>query len=173
MIRKLGVVFLLSACGSVAHGMSEPAKAPAVQVVPTTSTTTIAPTTTVKPAVFRDSEPVGLTHDERVALARQAHGVCGEWRNLALAVGWPESEWPRLNYIIWRESRCLPWADSGPDHGLTQINRIHTDWLAMMGWTHEDMYVPELNLTFAYRLWETSGWRPWGFDDDFTPPSID
>jgi hypothetical protein len=33
-----------------------------------------------------------------------------------------------------------------------------------MGWSWpQDMYNPELNLRFALKLWQGSGWRPWGF----------
>jgi hypothetical protein len=51
---------------------------------------------------------------------------------------------------------------NGHDAGLTQVNQIHKKWLAEMGWNHpNDMFDPEKNLTFALRLWETSGWKPW------------
>jgi hypothetical protein len=99
-----------------------------------------------------------------VALARAAYGKCGEWHDLAIKVGWPEEEWSFLREVIWRESRCTVDAWNGPDAGLTQINQIHKAWLSDMGWKHpEDMFDAEKNLTFALRLWETSGWRPWRF----------
>ena len=88
---------------------------------------------------------------------------CQEWLPLALEVGWPadpEVIRPLLR-IMWRESRCTPEADSGPDHGLLQINQIHKIWLADFGWTHEDMKDPRKNLTFALALWKSSGWKPW------------
>ena len=83
---------------------------------------------------------------------------------MALSLGWPEEEWDTLSQIIWRESRCLVDAWSGSDAGLMQINRVHTEWAAMMGWQWpEDLFVAENNLLFGYRLWSTSGWRPWKF----------
>lgn len=171
MFRKLVLGICLSACGSTA--IAQPVNE--YKGVSVTAATTTTTTTTVAPVVFTDSEPEGLTVEERVALARQVHGVCGEYRNMALAVGWPAEEWPRLNYVMWRESRCNFDAWNGHDAGLMQINEIHSAWLGDMGWQHPaDMFVPEFNLTFAYRLWETSGWRPWGFKtDDFKPPVID
>jgi len=88
---------------------------------------------------------------------------CQEWLPLALEVGWPaDPEVIRpLLQIMWRESRCTPDADSGPDHGLLQINQIHKIWLVDFGWTHEDMKDPRKNLTFALALWKSSGWKPW------------
>ena len=119
-----------------------------VVVEPTTSTTTEVPLT---------SDPLDYIDEQR-----QLHGRCGEWHDLALTVGWPASEWPRLGHVLYRESRCTPSAWNGSDAGLTQINKIHTAWLADMGWTHpEDMFDAKANLLFALRLWETSGWRPW------------
>jgi hypothetical protein len=88
---------------------------------------------------------------------------CQEWLPLALEVGWPADPdviRPLLQ-IIWRESRCTADADSGPDHGLLQINQIHKVWLVDFGWTHEDMKDPRKNLTFGLALWRSSGWKPW------------
>ena len=51
--------------------------------------------------------------------------VCYEWLPAMLEAGWPAD--PDILAtgltIMWRESRCTPTADSGPDHGLMQINR--------------------------------------------------
>lgn len=116
---------------------------------PTTTTTTVAP----------DFSGVDF-----VALAREKWGKCGEFHDLAISVGWPEEEWKHLSAVMYRESRCKIDAWNGADAGLTQINQIHSSWLSDMGFTHpEDMFSPEKNLLFAFRLWETSGWRPWRF----------
>jgi hypothetical protein len=116
--------------------------------------TTSAPTTTMP----------DLSGVDWVALAREQHGKCGEWHDLAISVGWPEEEWKHLQQVIYRESRCQADAWNGADGGLTQINQIHSEWLSDMGWSHpQDMFNPEYNLTFAFRLWETSGWKPWRF----------
>jgi hypothetical protein len=81
-----------------------------------------------------------------------------------MSIGWPEEEWKTLSQVMWRESRCQTDAWNGHDAGLMQINQIHTEWAAQMGFTHpEDLFTPENNLLFALRLWETSGWRPWRF----------
>jgi hypothetical protein len=119
--------------------------------------TTSAPTTTTTPMP-------DLSGVDWVTLARDTYGKCGEWHDLAIKVGWPEEEWKNLQQVIYRESRCQADAWNGSDGGLTQINKIHSQWLSDMGWTHpNDMFNPEYNLTFAFRLWETSGWKPWRF----------
>ena len=90
--------------------------------------------------------------------------LCGQWWPLAASVGWPVEELPMLDRVIWRESRCLPDAFNGHDAGLTQINQIHRKFVAVMGWTWpEDLFQPEPALRFSLKLWQGSGWRPWGF----------
>ena len=135
-----------------------------VTVQETTTTTAVVVTTpeTTTTTVVIDWEAIAQTVAAQTDEARFTWGQCGEWHDLAISVGWPEEEWPTLNKIIWRESRCTMDAWNGHDAGLTQVNQIHKKWLAEMGWTHpNDMFDPEKNLTFALRLWETSGWKPW------------
>ena len=94
---------------------------------------------------------------------------CQMWLQTALNAGWPNDReiLDRLGFIMWRESRCTPTADSGPDHGLTQINQIHKGWIADLGWTHEQMKDPMINLRFAWLLYSgreangQCGWTPW------------
>lgn len=95
--------------------------------------------------------------------ARMVYGNCGEWHDLAIAVGWPETEWPTLSRVLYRESRCDPTAFNGSDHGLTQINKIHREWVESMGLTMDDLFDPSVNLAFALDLWESSGWSPWAW----------
>ena len=106
--------------------------------------------------------PTTTTTIPAVAIPESAE--CPQWWPLAVEVGWPVEELPMLDRILWRESRCLPDAWNGHDAGLTQINQIHTEFVAVMGWSWpQDMYNPEYNLRFALKLWQGSGWRPWGF----------
>jgi hypothetical protein len=94
---------------------------------------------------------------------------CGVWLPLAISQGWPDNPviLKTLDRIMWRESRCTADADSGPDHGLLQINVVHTLWLGDLGWTHEDMKDPAANLRFAWLLYSgreannQCGWTPW------------
>lgn len=137
----------------------------ALPTLPTT--TTLVPSTTQ----VLDPEALGKAVEAYVASARAQYGPCGEWYETALSVGWPPEEWHRLSYVLYRESRCIPIAWNGADAGLAQINQIHKEWLASMGFKYpDDMFDPTKNLMFAYRLWTTSGWKPWSFEDDFTPP---
>ena len=112
------------------------------------------PTTTIPPVVIVD-----VSDDTK----------CQQWLQTAIEAGWPNERkiLDRLGYVMWRESRCTPTADSGPDHGLTQINQIHTKWITDLGWTHEQMKDPALNLRFAWLLYSgreangQCGWTPW------------
>lgn len=159
-ILALVFILLLSSCASKVQSLKPESTGylvvttlPVVTTVPVPETTS-APTTTMP----------DLSGVDWTALAREQYGKCGEWHDLAIQVGWPEEEWQTLSKIIFRESRCTPDAWNGHDAGLTQINQIHTKWLNQMGFSHpDDMFEPEKNLTFAYRLWEGSGWKPWRF----------
>ena len=112
------------------------------------------PTTTLAPVVI-----VEVSDDTE----------CQQWLQTALIAGWPNDRTvlDRLGFIMWRESSCTPTADSGPDHGLTQINQIHTKWINDLGWTHEQMKDPLINLRFAWLLYSgreangQCGWTPW------------
>ena len=139
-----------------------PSTTPATTVAPTTTTsTTVVTTTTTIPV---DWNAVAASIQLGIDEARGIWGKCGEWHDLAIQVGWPEEEWPRLQEIIWRESRCDPNAWNGADAGLVQINRVHQTWLTDFGWSFpDDMFIPEKNLTFALALWKSSGWKPWRF----------
>lgn len=129
----------------------------------------VAPEVNVTPLMTSSVGTVlpDLSSVDFVAIAREQHGPCGEHRTLALSVGWPKDEWKNLSMIMRRESNCMPTAWSGSDAGLMQINRIHTEWAAQMGmkWP-DDLFDARHNLTFAYRLWEASGWRPWRFSGE-------
>ena len=112
------------------------------------------PTTTLAPVVI-----VEVSDDTE----------CQQWLQTAIDAGWPNERkiLDRLGYVMWRESRCQPDADSGPDHGLTQINQIHTKWITDLGWTLEQMKDPLINLRFAWLLYSgreangQCGWTPW------------
>lgn len=126
-----------------------------------TTTTTVAPTTTTTEV---DWAGIAASIQLGIEEARGIYGKCGEWHDLAIQVGWPEEEWSHLQQVIYRESRCQADAWNGADAGLTQVNRVHSQWISEMGWSYpQDMFDAEKNLTFALRLWETSGWKPWRF----------
>ena len=160
----VSAVTLSAGCAETEHVEPQPeptresvTPAPITVVITPPPSTTSTTTTTTIPVI---KSGVNMTPEE-VDAARLLHGQCGEWYDLAISVGWDPSDWEMLSKVIYRESRCTPTADSGPDHGLTQINRIHSEWLSQMGLSHEMMFDPELNLKFALLLRTSSGWKPW------------
>jgi hypothetical protein len=103
---------------------------------------------------------------------------CIDFKDEALAAGWSESDWPILDKIIWRESRCKPNVRNkrGRDdsYGLMQLNmKAHRKWVRPLvtdenGFADFDrLYDPLTNLTIARVLYEKAddmwgcGWRPW------------
>jgi len=130
-----------------------------LMLMPVKATTTT--TTTEVPLQF----DVGDFIDEQ----RNLYGECGEWYGTAMATGWQPDEWENLSRIMFRESRCQPDACSKStsglkcrDAGLLQVNQIHTKFLNDLGYEFPDsMLDPSLNLAFARRLYEGSGWKPW------------
>lgn len=51
--------------------------------------------------------------------------LCPQWRRLALRVGFSDRDYNKLDYIIWRESRCAPGAVNVNYHGRGMVTR---DW---------------------------------------------
>jgi hypothetical protein len=108
-------------------------------------------------------------------------GRCAEWQHTATAAGWTEDQWERLDYVLWRESRCLPDVHNDTDpnsgsYGLAQINgfwcrpsRYNPDgWLQAQGVLDHctDLYDPATNLAAARAVWDYAeargcGWSPW------------
>ena len=79
--------------------------------------------------------------------------------------------------IMYRESRCQPDADSGPDHGLFQINRFWSsdrsnppNWLAAQGIAanHDALFDPRINIRAALAIYNYSCERN-GADRCFAP----
>lgn len=98
---------------------------------------------------------------------------CPEFREAALAAGWSEQDWPRLDQIIWRESRCVPTVHNGrgrdDSYGLMQLNmRAHRAWVRpLVDGDFARLFDPATNLTVARHLFERAedaygcGWQPW------------
>jgi hypothetical protein len=151
------------------------------------TTHTAAPTTTITPAVMRISsvqppQTVAPTTTTTTTTTVPAPtGRCAEWQHTATAAGWTVDQWERLDYILWRESRCLPDVHNDTDpnsgsYGLAQINgfwcrpsRYNPDgWLQAQGVLNHctDLYDPATNLTAARAIWDYAedrgcGWSPW------------
>ncbi len=134
----------------------------AEELTTTTTTTTTQPVTTLAP----------FDPDTK----------CQEWFPAAISVGWPNNTetLQKLGRLLWKETRCLnitpmssdpELADrfNGHDHGVAQINEIHTKYVEQvfnMPFA-EAMSDPTLNLRFAYLLYSDiaegggCGWKPW------------
>ena len=150
---------------------------PVVDDRPTPTTTLHSATTTTTTLPHRPRHPVpSVTAPEPPTETVFEH--CPEWEPLAREVGWPEPELERLDYVVFRESRCDPtqWNPDDPmggSHGLTQVNgfwcrptRYWPDgWLQAQEQVDQcvDLYDPETNLSSALAMWHNSGWGPWGF----------
>ena len=107
---------------------------------------------------------------------------CQEWFPTAILVGWPNNPetLEKLGRLLWKETRCLNvtplssdpvLADlfNGSDHGIAQINEIHTAYVEQVFTMPfaEAMSDPTLNLRFAFLLYSDleakgrCGWQPW------------
>ena len=134
---------------------------------PTVTTTTQATTTTTSTTTTQPM--IGLVGPDT---------PCQEWLPLMLEEAWPRDKelLETALWIMWRESRCQPDADSGPDHGLFQINRFWSsdrsnppNWLADKGIAanHDQLFDPRTNVRAALAIYFYSlerngdGFLPW------------
>jgi hypothetical protein len=126
--------------------------------------------------------PIDLSGVNWTELARLMYGKCGEYHDLAIAVGWNESQWAKLSFVMNRESRCNNMSfnktdPNGGSRGLIQINGFWckknkynpSGWLQAQGILNncDDLFNPEINLRAGLAMWNYSqqhnkcGWRPW------------
>jgi len=158
----IAATLALSACGTTA--------------APTTITPPVAPIRSVEPA-----QTVAPTTTTTTTTLPEPTGRCAQWQHTATAAGWTQQQWERLDYVLWRESRCEHDARNGTDpnggsYGLAQINgfwcrpsKYHpAGWLQAQGVLNEcsDLYDPVINLTAARAVWDYAeakgcGWSPW------------
>ena len=102
-----------------------------------------------------------------------AGSKCPQHYAAAMAAGWSPEHWQRLDYIMWRESRCKPTAYNGRGRdnsfGLMQLNmKAHKSWVGpFVGWDFSVLYDPQTNLAFGKALYDRArqmygcGWQPW------------
>jgi hypothetical protein len=117
---------------------------------------------------------------------------CPDVAEAAYSLGWHFNDLDELDYIVWRESRCLPEVHYSADpndgsHGLMQINGYwcqpspydERGWLQGQGavGSCQDLYNPIVNLLAGLAIFNYSaanngnGWQPWGMDKDFCSSS--
>lgn len=158
---------LLAFRGAEETTPSLPTPTPATTLITHEKPLSVAPTTTLPPP--------------------PADALCPQWWALAREAGWTLDLLPTLDYVMWRESRCLPDQhnttlnkDGSSDIGLTQINDrswcLPTRWypngylqtigiLPTVGC--EQLFDPYLNLLSAKAIHDYAqrtngnGWQPW------------
>lgn len=102
---------------------------------------------------------------------------CPEWEPLALSVGWPAEQIPKLSYVIARESNCHPtsWNQADPGTGSRGLTQINSFWCTKNQYnpdgflqargilsTCDDLFDPATSLRASLVIWNRSGWSPWG-----------
>lgn len=141
-------------------------------------------TTTISPLAGIDWVAFDLfLKEEKKKQDIAKYGRCGQWYDLAIAVGWPKEEWSTMSYVLYRESRCNVDSHNKTDpssgsRGLMQINGYWcrpSKW-SQKGWlqdkgilnTCDDLFNPEINLRAGLAIWlygeqkHGCGWRgPW------------
>jgi hypothetical protein len=104
------------------------------------------------------TETPGNAKGGKGALSRDA--VMDLWRG----AGGPGGQASYADTIAFRESGRVPTARGGPntdgsfDHGLWQINDVHSRRFARM-WA--DRYDPAANASMAVGVWRDAGWNAW------------
>jgi hypothetical protein len=168
-IPIISVLFLLACSQPEAQQTTLPLL-PVTPVVVIPTTVALQATTTTSTTTTTTEVPLVSDVNDYIDEARALYGRCGEWYETALAAGWDlPTYWPDLSRIMFRESRCTPTAFSGSDAGLTQLNRVHTDGMATLGYTWpDDAYTPFINLRYAWVLYRdacinNNGQRPWSY----------
>lgn len=114
-------------------------------------------------------------HDRMYPIEVPASALCPQWWQTAVDVGWRKSLLPTLDYLMWRESRCLPDQHNtddpnGGSRGLVQVNGFWTPWLASKGIVKrsEGLFRPRRNLRAALAIYNYAdtkygnGFGPWG-----------
>jgi hypothetical protein len=176
-MRTIGLVLLFALAGLQCDGPSD---------LPSAETPLSPPTTTARVAYKPLQAPIRAnqrdTQPSPTTTTTLPPGKCAEWYPLAMEVGWPEAEWPTLDRVLWRESRCRPEALNGTDpnggsSGLLQINYYWckpSQW-SDAGWLQDqnvveschDLFDARKNLLAGLAIYRYGvdkhgyGWGPW------------
>jgi len=99
---------------------------------------------------------------------------CPQWWHLAIEQGWSKQQLPKLDKVMYRESRCDLYAINHKDPmkgswGLMQVNGFWVKYLSSRGILErlEDLQDPSINLRSALSIYNYAhtkhgnGWGPW------------
>lgn len=127
----------------------------------------VAPTTTASPPV----------PDGRALAVVPSWARCPQWWRAAQRAGWPVGLLPTLDYVMHRESRCIPTAANDFGYtGLIQIGRAHLSAPGYTGLcartkgricTADDLKKPRKNLRAGWLMYQDAqriwgcGWHHW------------
>lgn len=123
--------------------------------------------------VAKPSEPAKRRKPKPPPTTVPSWARCPQWWDEAKAAGWPDWTLADLDYVMWRESRCIPTAFNPrpPDlsYGLSQLNmRAHRSWVGpLVAWDFNRLFDPATNLAVARVLFNKAdhmfgcGWQPW------------
>lgn len=151
---------------------SLPIRVPPVTVYrPPVSSSTSVPSSSVPAVVTGDVVWVDAPPPvESRWVAAPAGARCGEWWLAAQVAGWPADLLPVLDWVMWRESRCLPDVVGSGGFGLLQIQwSAHSWWITELGVDRADLLGPMWNLVVGWELWQRldadpaflCGWSAW------------
>ena len=146
---------------------------------PNAKTATIVETTLVSKLQVVEATQ-RITHRDTVWLP--ANMMCPQWAQMAIDVGWLETDLPKIDAVMHRESRCFSNSHYAKDphggsYGLMQINAF---WCKPSRWypsgylqsfgvltNCKQLFHPRTNLIAARVIWQYShtqygdGWLPW------------
>lgn len=142
--------------------------------------------------LFIDGKETTTTTTTEVVIAPTFGGFCPDVVAAAYSLGWQKEHLGELDYVAWKESRCLPHVHfvgdpNGGSHGVMQINGFwcRPSRYSERGWLQDqqlvsscdDLYNPIVSLLaaqaiYAYSaLYNGNGWQPWGMPKDFCDSS--
>lgn len=130
------------------------------------------PSTTIALAPFLIEPTTSTSTATTVFYINPSATICQQFSALAVNLGWPVEQRDKLEYIMQRESRCIPNAHNkkdtvGQSYGLLQVNSFWckgpNSYLQKAGLitSCENLLHAPTNLKAGLIIWTRSGWSPW------------
>lgn len=111
------------------------------------------------PMRLSDGRTINTDGSIAAAPAVRVGGKCAEWYDEAMAAGFTPRQWPNVAYIMYRESRCLPYVQN--PSGATGLMQIMPMWADDCGGTRSMLFQGWFNLQCAVHILHTQGWSAW------------